>query len=36
MKLDELITGYYPLDRINEAVESLQKGEAIRNIITFE
>jgi S-(hydroxymethyl)glutathione dehydrogenase/alcohol dehydrogenase len=36
LKLDELITGYYPLERINEAVESLQKGEAIRNIITFE
>lgn len=35
LKLDELITGHYPLARINEAVESLEKGEAIRNIITF-
>jgi S-(hydroxymethyl)glutathione dehydrogenase/alcohol dehydrogenase len=36
LKLDELITGHYPLVRINEAVESLEKGEAIRNIITFD
>jgi len=36
LKLDELITGHYPLARINEAVESLEKGEAIRNIITFD
>jgi Zn-dependent alcohol dehydrogenase len=36
LKLDELISGYYPLERINEAVESLKKGEALRNIITFE
>jgi S-(hydroxymethyl)glutathione dehydrogenase/alcohol dehydrogenase len=36
LKLDELISGHYPLERINEAIESLQKGEALRNIITFE
>ncbi len=36
LKLDELISGHYPLTRINEAVESLQKGEALRNIIMFE
>jgi Zn-dependent alcohol dehydrogenase len=36
LKLDELITGHYPLARINEAIESLQKGKALRNIITFE
>ncbi|MGD9142775.1 MAG: alcohol dehydrogenase catalytic domain-containing protein [Dehalococcoidia bacterium] len=36
LKLDELITGYYPLERINEAIELLEKGEAIRNIITFD
>jgi S-(hydroxymethyl)glutathione dehydrogenase/alcohol dehydrogenase len=35
LKLDELITGHYPLKRINEAIEALQKGEALRNIITF-
>jgi S-(hydroxymethyl)glutathione dehydrogenase / alcohol dehydrogenase len=36
LKLDELISGHYPLARINEAVDSLKKGEALRNIITFE
>jgi S-(hydroxymethyl)glutathione dehydrogenase / alcohol dehydrogenase len=36
LKLDELITARYPLARINEAVESLDKGQAIRNLIMFE
>lgn len=36
LKLDELITGRYPLDRINEAIESVLKGEALRNVIMFE
>ncbi len=36
LKLDELISGHYPLARINEAISSMQKGEALRNIITFE
>ncbi len=36
LKLNELISGHYPLARINEAIESLKKGEALRNIITFE
>jgi S-(hydroxymethyl)glutathione dehydrogenase/alcohol dehydrogenase len=35
LKLDELITGRYPLDRINEAIESMERGEAIRNVIVF-
>jgi len=35
LKLDELITGYYPLEQINAAIESAEKGEAIRNVITF-
>jgi S-(hydroxymethyl)glutathione dehydrogenase/alcohol dehydrogenase len=35
LKLDELITGRYPLAKINEAVESTEKGEAIRNVIMF-
>jgi S-(hydroxymethyl)glutathione dehydrogenase/alcohol dehydrogenase len=33
LKLDELITAHYPLDRINEAIEAMERGEAIRNII---
>ena len=35
LKLDELITGHYPLEMINEAIESTEKGQALRNIITF-
>ena len=35
LKLAELITGRYPLDRINEAIEGVTKGEALRNVIVF-
>ncbi|MFC1901959.1 Zn-dependent alcohol dehydrogenase [Chloroflexota bacterium] len=35
LKLDELITGRYKLEQINEAIASVEKGEALRNIITF-
>lgn len=35
LKLDELITARYPLDQINKAIDSLLKGEALRNIIVF-
>jgi len=35
IKLDELITGRYPLEKINEAVESVEKGQALRNVIIF-
>jgi Zn-dependent alcohol dehydrogenase len=35
LKLDELITGRYPLDRINEAIASAAAGEALRNVIVF-
>jgi S-(hydroxymethyl)glutathione dehydrogenase/alcohol dehydrogenase len=36
LKLDELITGRFPLERINEAMSLTEKGEGLRNIITFE
>lgn len=36
LKLDELITGRYPLDQINEAIDSVVRGEALRNVIVFE
>jgi len=36
LKLDEIITGRYPLARINAAMESTEKGEALRNVIMFE
>ena len=35
LKLDELITDRWPLERINEAIESTEKGNALRNVITF-
>jgi S-(hydroxymethyl)glutathione dehydrogenase/alcohol dehydrogenase len=34
-KLDELVSGHYPFERINEALEDSEKGEAIRNVIMF-
>jgi S-(hydroxymethyl)glutathione dehydrogenase/alcohol dehydrogenase len=34
-RLDELVTGRYPLEKINEAIESTEKGEALRNVIVF-
>jgi S-(hydroxymethyl)glutathione dehydrogenase / alcohol dehydrogenase len=36
LKLDELVTGRYPLDRINEAIASTKRGEALRNVIVFD
>jgi Zn-dependent alcohol dehydrogenase len=33
LKLDELITARYPLERINEALEAMERGEALRNVI---
>ena len=35
LKLDELITNRYPLDQINEAIDSMERGEALRNVIVF-
>ncbi len=35
LKLDELVTGRYPLERINEAIESTETGQALRNVIVF-
>ena len=36
LKLDELITARYPLEKINEAIASTEKGEVLRNVIMFE
>lgn len=36
LKLDELITGRFPLDRINEATALTEKGEGLRNVIMFK
>jgi Zn-dependent alcohol dehydrogenase len=36
LHVDELITGRYPFERINEAIESSRRGEGIRNVILFD
>ena len=36
LKLDELITARYPLEKINEAIEAVERGEALRNVIMFK
>ena len=35
LKLDELISGRYPLAQINEAIASARSGAALRNVIVF-
>jgi Zn-dependent alcohol dehydrogenase len=35
LKLDELISGSYPLARINEAIDAARGGKALRNVIVF-
>ncbi len=35
LKLDELITGRYSLEQINDAIADVHKGEAVRNVIVF-
>ena len=35
LKLEELITSRYPLERINEAIAAMETGEALRNVIVF-
>ena len=36
LKLDELISGRYPIEQINKALASMQRGEALRNVIVFD
>ncbi|WP_193176443.1 Zn-dependent alcohol dehydrogenase [Oricola nitratireducens] len=36
LKLDELVTGRFALDDINEAIASTKRGEALRNVIVFD
>lgn len=35
LKLDELISNRYSLDQINEAIEEVERGDVLRNIINF-
>ncbi len=36
LKLDELVTKTYQLEEINEAIDAVKRGEALRNVIVFE
>lgn len=36
LKLDELITAKYPLSQINEAIEAMESGTVLRNVILFD
>lgn len=36
LKLDELISNRFPFERINEAIASSKRGEALRNVIVFD
>jgi Zn-dependent alcohol dehydrogenase len=36
LKLDELITRRYPLSEINAALDSLERGEALRNVLVVD
>jgi S-(hydroxymethyl)glutathione dehydrogenase/alcohol dehydrogenase len=35
LKLDELITARYPLEKIDEAIANMEQGKALRNVIDF-
>ncbi len=35
LKLDELISGRYSLEQINNAIASTKRGEALRNVVVF-
>jgi len=35
LKLDELITGRYALEEINDAIDSARRGDALRNVVVF-
>jgi S-(hydroxymethyl)glutathione dehydrogenase/alcohol dehydrogenase len=36
LKLDELISARYPLERINDAIADARENDALRNVIVFE
>ncbi|MBN2239648.1 MAG: Zn-dependent alcohol dehydrogenase [Dehalococcoidales bacterium] len=36
LKLDELVTATYPLEKVNEAIESTASGKALRNVLVFD
>lgn len=36
IRLDELITNHFPFEKINEAMDSMEKGDVIRNVLLFD
>jgi len=36
LKLDEFVSGCYSLEEINKAIDSVKRGEALRNVIVFD
>jgi Zn-dependent alcohol dehydrogenase len=36
LRLDELISGRFPLGEINAAIDQVRSGHAVRNVIVFE
>ena len=36
IKLDGLVSGHYKFEQINEAMESMEQGDVIRNVLTFD
>jgi S-(hydroxymethyl)glutathione dehydrogenase / alcohol dehydrogenase len=36
LKLDELVSGHFRFDQINEAIASMEKGDVIRNVLMFD
>jgi S-(hydroxymethyl)glutathione dehydrogenase/alcohol dehydrogenase len=36
VKVDELITHYLPLERINEGFTAMREGKAIRAVVLFD
>ena len=36
LKLDELVSGTYPLEDINEAIAAVADGSVIRNVVMME
>ena len=36
LDLDSLVTGRYPLDQINEALDSTRRGEGVRNLVIMD
>jgi S-(hydroxymethyl)glutathione dehydrogenase/alcohol dehydrogenase len=35
LKLDELVSGRYPLEEVNAAIAGVTRGEALRNVVVF-